>query len=264
MHMGNLFERYEVAPMKGEDITIGEHFPEVFISESDEIFCYLGICLNDSEDRNRASFMQPYYMKGKHSTNKTISSEIKGFYRLINGCIVLDKYVDNGFYEKHLYKKLYAGVRLASPACCNYAICVDRRDDDEVTRKAFGLTYDELTNLLDSYAKMMGTHRNFNTFPRLTRSIKGINFCDITDLWIPETFPYITFKDSGYDFSHVSLFGFYRHIQLLTGYRSNSLISQALIKSGLGEDVLNKVFDIGQNIYLKAKITRDVLWNGWN
>ena len=43
--MGGLFERYHVEPVKGTDITIGNHFPEVFVSETDEVFCYLGICL---------------------------------------------------------------------------------------------------------------------------------------------------------------------------------------------------------------------------
>ena len=37
--MGSLYDRFNVEPIKGRDITIGEHFPQVFISESDEVFC---------------------------------------------------------------------------------------------------------------------------------------------------------------------------------------------------------------------------------
>lgn len=45
--MGELFERYDVEAVKGKDITIGDRFLEVFISDTDEVFCYPGICLND-------------------------------------------------------------------------------------------------------------------------------------------------------------------------------------------------------------------------
>lgn len=36
--MGELFERYDVEPIKGEDITIGDRFPLMFVSETDEVF----------------------------------------------------------------------------------------------------------------------------------------------------------------------------------------------------------------------------------
>ena len=93
--MGELFERYDVEPVKGKDITISNQFPEVFVSERDEVFCYLGICLNDKS--RRSTFMHPYYMQGEHSTDKKIAKEIKGFYRLADGVIILDKYVDSLF-----------------------------------------------------------------------------------------------------------------------------------------------------------------------
>ena len=108
---------------------------------------------------------------------------------------------------------------------------------------------------------MMGTNYEFSTYPKLTRSIKNTNFCDITDGWIPEAFPYIAFKESGYDFSHVSFFGFYRHIQLLTGREMNSLISRALLQSGLNEDILKTVFGIGCNLYSQPKVTSDIIWS---
>lgn len=198
-------------------------------------------------------------MCGKHSTDEIVSKEIKGFYRIIDGCIVLDDYVDNKYYSKHLYKRLHTGVKLASPASCNYAVVMNYEEDEDLTRRVFGLKYDELTDLLEAYAKMMGTHYDFLTYPKLTRSINNTNFCDITELWIPETFPYVAFNDSSYDFSHVSLYGFYRHIQLLTGYKLNSLISQALMKSGLREDILKNVFDIGRGFFHQTKVTRDII-----
>lgn len=261
MNMGELFECYDREPMRGKDITIAD-LPAIFISEMDEVFYYPGICLNDEERRTRASFMRPHYMQGKHSTDKAISKEIKGFYRVVDGCIVLDKYVDDKFHEKDLFKRIEAYVRLATPGSCYYGVFKSYGNEDEVlTRKVFGLTYDELTELLESYAKMMGTNCEFSAYPKLTRSIKNTNFCDITDGWIPETFPYIAFKESGYDFSHVSFFGFYRHIQLLTGREMNSLISRALLQSGLNEDILKKVFGIGCNLYSQPKVTSDIIWS---
>ena len=42
--MGALFDRFNVESVKGKEITIGEYFPEVFISDQDQVFCYSGIC----------------------------------------------------------------------------------------------------------------------------------------------------------------------------------------------------------------------------
>lgn len=258
--MGILFDRFDVAPIKGENITIGDCGFEFFISETDGVFYYPGMCLYDEEYRGRTSFMHPYYMCGKHSKDKIVTQEVKGFYRIIDGCIVLDEFVDDRCYSDGLYKKIECGVRLASPASCDYGVFVNREEDEELTRKVFGLTYYELTELLEAYAKMMGTNHDYFTYPKLTRSIQNTNFCDITGCWIPETFPYVAFNESMYDFSHVSLFGFYRHIQLLTGYKLNSLISQVLIKQGLDEEILKKVFDIGKGIFSKTKVTRDIIY----
>lgn len=36
--MGDLFNIFDIGPMRGKDITIGEHFPEVLVSDTDEIF----------------------------------------------------------------------------------------------------------------------------------------------------------------------------------------------------------------------------------
>ena len=36
--MRDLFNSFDIEPMRGKDIAIGEHFPEVFISDTDEIF----------------------------------------------------------------------------------------------------------------------------------------------------------------------------------------------------------------------------------
>lgn len=256
--MGELFDRFNVEPMQGKDITIGDFFPEIFISETDEVYCYLGICLSDEDRRSGVGFMRPYYMVGKHSTDSAIVDEIAGFYRIIEGCIISDDYVDCKFRSKQLFKRINSGIRLPHPDS-HYAVFVNREEDEELTRSVFGLTYKELTTLLDAYAKVMDTGNVFTTYPRLTRSITANNFCDLTECWIPKQFPYVTFNENGYDFSHLSLWGLYRYMQLITGCKINTLFSQALLKCGATEDILNKLFQIGNRIYLRRQVTRTVL-----
>lgn len=255
--MGELFERYDAEPMNGKDITICDHFPAVFISESDEVYCYPGICLNDDNHRNKAGFMHPYYMIGKHSTDSSISDEITGFYRIADGCIVLDDYIDCRLRSKQLFKKINTGIKFSLPGSY-YAVFVDQEEDEELTRAIFGLTYGELTILLDAYAKVMGTCRDFYTYPRLTRSVNKENFCDLTELWIPKQFPYVTFSENGFDFSHVSMWGLYRHLQLLTGCKINSMFSQVLLKNGATVEVFNNLFNIGKTVFYQTKVTKTV------
>lgn len=253
--MGERFERYNGGPVKEEDITIGNNFPEIWISDTDEVLCYLGICLSDAEQRTRSPFMQPYYMHGKHSTDKQIADKIKGFYRLADGCIVLDEYVDNGFYHDRTSKSISARVQF--PVLDTYyGVMIDRKEDKDLTRAIFGLTYGELTSLLAAYAQVLGTDTGYVTYPKLTRSPRSSNYCDMTDVWIPEQFPYVAFAESGYDFSHVSLWGFYRHVQLLTGCEMNSAISQAFGNAGVSEEVFKRLFDVGNSLYSKKKVTR--------
>ena len=251
--MGELFERYNVDAAKGKDITIGHCFPEIFVSEKDEVFCYLGICLND-ESRS-FTFMHPYYMQGKHSTDKKIAKEIKGFYRLADGCIILDAYVDDAFRGERLYKKLDVGVRFPHPDMY-FAVLVDQKEDCQLTRAVFGLTCDEIASVLTAYAKIVGTYDEYFSYPKLTRSIRSMNYCDMTDVWIPEKFPYVAFSESGYKFSHISLWGFYRHIQLFTGCKLGSTISQLFLKTGVSTDTLKNLFEIGRSIYYQTKVTK--------
>ena len=254
--MGELFNRYDVDAVKGKDITIGSYFPEVFVSETDEVFCYLGICLND--ESRRYTFMHPYYMQGRHSTDKKIAKEIRGFYRLTEGCIILDGYVDNTFWGDRLYKKIDVGIRFPHPDTY-YAVLVDREEDKDLTRAVFGSTCDEIESVLTAYAKIVGTYSEYFTYPKLTRSIRSNNYCDMTDVWIPEKFPYVAFSESGYEFSHISLWGFYRHIQLFTGCRLSSAISLLFLKTGVSEDTLKNIFEIGRSIYHQTKVTKAVL-----
>lgn len=158
----------------------------------------------------------------KHSTDKKIAQEIKGFYRLTGGCIILDAYVDDAFRGERLYKKLGVGICFPHPDTY-FAVLVDQKEDC-----------------------------------LLTRSMRSMNYSDMTDVWIPEKFPYVAFSESGYKFSHISLWGFYRHIQLFTGCKLGSTISQLFLKTGVSTDTLKNLFDIDQSIYYQTKVTKAV------
>ena len=250
----NLFDKYQGEGKKANDIKIGEHLPELFVSDRGEVLCYTGIYLKDSQ-RNKSIFMQPYYMHGKHSFDKTIAKEINSFYRIENGCIVLDDYVDTKYGERS-YKKVKIGIRF--PAVDTYyGVMSDCQEDEMLTRAVFGLTYREIQQLLEAYAKVFGVYNIYMQYPRLTRS-KGANYCELTGVLIPEKFPYITFDENAYDFSHVSLWGFYRHLQLLTRKEIDSPVSKMLLQQGVDEELLNRIFDVGLSYFYQEVVNRSI------
>lgn len=252
--MGDLFSRYSGQILQGKDITISTSPNTIFISERDKVFCYAGVCLDKETSTQRRIFSFPHYMDNHHSTEKSVAEEICGFYRISDGCIYLDEYIDSPIYGDMLYKKINAGCRLPGPDTY-YGIMSDYNEDEDLTRAVFGLACYELNTLLEAYAKVFGIYVSFSQYPRLTRSLQSSNSCDLTGLWIPERFPYIAFNDSGYAFSHISLFGFYRHIQLLTGCRLTSVASQALLRNGIDEELLKRVFVLGETCWYQEKVT---------
>lgn len=244
--MGTLFDRFDVEPIQGKYISANNPFPEIYISEKDEIFCY------------------PKLIMGRHSQVKessvfdsTISIDSPKFYRIIDGCILLDKYINTDFYGTHLYKKIDCGIRFPMPDNY-YAVFVNGEEDKYLTREIFGLTHEEITVLLKAYAKVMDFDHEYSSYPRLTKSPRTVNYCDATDLWIPEKFPYVAFDDSGYFFSHISLWGFYRHIQLLTLNKIDSTFSKTLLNHGVSEEIMNHVFEIGTRIFYQTKVTKNI------
>ena len=255
--MGALFDRFNVESVKGKEITIGEYFPEVFISDQDQVFCYSGICLANVVRRKGTVFTTPHDLVGKHSTTQTVSDRIKGFYRIVSGCIILEEYVDREMWGDHFFKKIPVGVRFPFPDSY-YAVLLDHFEDQELTRSVFGLTREELASLLRAYAITMGCYHEYSRYPKLTRSSSYSHYCDLTGLWIPQKFPYITFCESDYDFSHVSLWGFYRHLQLLTGCHEKSAFSGLLMKCGITETLLERLFQIGHEIFYQTKVTEGI------
>ena len=255
--MNTLFEQYNVTEQQGSGITIPDNFPAIYVSENNEVYCYTGIYLNEKSPRDVIMHMNPYYMHGKHSTDKKFVSQIKGFFRITNGFIALDQFVDNQYHDMK-YKKIDAQIRFPLAADTYFGVKKSWDDEDEaLTRRIFGLTYSELSSVVESYAKVMGTYTNYVQYPRVTRSVRSRNHCDITDLLIPEQFPYITFNESGYDFSHVSLWGFYRYIQLLTSNSTSSPIGKILLQADVSETVLEVLLRIDDFPHYLTKVTKN-------
>lgn len=257
--MSSLFDQYDVAKHLGNEITISDDFPAIYVSESDEVYCFTGVFLNNEESPQISLHTHPYYMHAKHSTDKKFAANIKGFFRIANGCIFLDNYVDNQYDKNCAYKLTNRFIRFPAAASTYYGVMeyTTIAEDAELTRKVFGLTCCELETVLEGYAKTLGRYNMYIQYPRLTRSVRSSNYCDLTDLWIPEQFPYITFQESGYDFSHVSLWGFYRHVQLLMENTMSSRLGQALLATAVDESTLQALLKIDDYRYHRlAKVTK--------
>jgi len=255
----SLFERYDCKPLLGAKITISDHFPVMFISEDNEVICYTGIRTRDTRYDTNIN-MQPYYLKGKHSFGNKSSNEIIGFYRVTKGRIVLDEFIDNHWlYKEKSVKQIdNVGIILPKAARTYYSIWVNHEDDDDLARAVFGLTCDELHQLLKIFKKQSGNHYyDRYSYPRMTRS-NSTNFCDITDMLIPEHFPYITFNESGYVFSHVSLFGFYQLLRQYAFLFLSSSLDDLLAKISFSEIAKNALNQTGSD-YITPTLTRDVL-----
>ena len=245
--MGALFDQYPGRGRKGSGITISHGDIMIFVSERDEVFLYTGICPNDDSIHYKGLNCNPYTMHGLHSTNRSVRDMIRNFYRIADGCIYLDYYVDSISYKDERYKQIKAGLALAT-TCVDYGVRVNGQDDIALTRAVFGLTLSELSDLVNASAKVLSFTGDYSWFPRLTRSVNRDNYCDLTGAWIPAKFPYIAFAESGCDFSHVSLWGFYRLIQLHTYGRLESQVSKVLLEAGIEKSLLNRVFELGKKI----------------
>lgn len=242
----DLYTNLEVPEVKGQDIVIPQT-PPIYLSEDGQCFAYLGVIVKDKEEQHLESW--PFYLKGKNS--KQIENDIQGFIRIKSGCLLWSMFLDKDFYASKSFKLLDKYV-IKLPVSANIYYSVDERiefgsswefeENEALTRECFGLTYDELMKLLSIYAEYFGVKNSYCSYPRLTRSTINHNFCDLTGVWIPPQFPYITFNsDSNYKFSHVSLFGFYKMINLLINTSNNQHVN----------DFVNRIKDV--EIYNKLK-----------
>lgn len=260
-----LYEKLNEPEKLGKDFVLPQFYVNpIYISESGEVNCYLGICETD-ESRRSILVSSPSQLHGKHSSN--CSKIMLGMYRLINGSIYLSRFVDSELYEKQKFKHLKEYIiRLPYPNSCYFGVLKrsygidDFKENEELTSKCFGLTYSELEILTEAYAKVFGLHIQHARYPRITRSLKSDHFCDITNTWIPKGFPYITFSNCGYKYSTVSLYGFYRHVCLFLSIFSNST-AVGEFKKILPDELIVKITNIDDFPSVGTIITREMLYS---
>lgn len=258
--LSELYETLDSTEVKGEDIVIPDHAHNaMYISQRGDVFCYLGICSRNSDRISAKSW--PYYLVGKHT--QQCKKQIRGFFKIKNGCILLDKFVDHEYYNDKYYKQLknYV-VSLPSTNSCYFGIMKrveserswSFEENEELTRACFGLTFAELEYILKIYAERLGVSHEYGQYPRVTRSLRQNNFCDLTELWIPEGFPYIAFHQSSYDYSHVSLYGFYRHMGLLLSMDKASKIFE---HKSFAENIIVRLRNY---LPYEIKVTREIVY----
>lgn len=128
----------------------------------------------------------------------------------------------------------------------------DRSEDESLTRCIFGGTYREIEAVAVAFANIAGrTYDEGIHPPKLTFSKSRNNRCDLTGCLIPREFPYIAFEAAQCDWSHLSLYGFYRILSFLC--RSAGLVAQALLKSGITEETISRMVENGKDPFpLKA------------
>jgi len=258
--MSKIYDTIDEPEIVMKDITLPKNFPAIYIDENDNIYCYHSII---EKDRFLLG-SQPYWLKGEQPSK--IKDQIKGYFVIQNGTIFSnERFIDEEDYfdSKRKCKLLLASVHLPDVSDTSYSICCNSKYgaiEDDLTRKIFVLTYDELKELLEAYNKTLKCIPNsmYRKYPSITRTMTSDNFCEISDTWIPPKFPYITFAESGYCFSHISLYGFYEHIKFLTMRDTDSYISQLLIENGLNKDILERLFNIRNYGHLNKRITRDL------
>ena len=234
----------ELRFIPANEVTIPVHFPKVYKTREGRTIVYLGAILEERE--NMTIRCSPFWAEGRHSVDEDISKTIKGFYRLKNGIVFRDSFIDSRTFSSFDVAEADEYVDLPNSASTYYGIRthVSQKEDKEATREAFGLTYDELSEILDSYGRIYGLGNIYFPYPKVTRSTQRDNVCDLSHAWIPEKFPYVAFDNSGYLFSHVSLGAFYEHLRLLLLHRKRSRVWKSMIENGVSEELLERVMDM--------------------
>ena len=251
--MVDLLELYNTLDSKEyttDEISVRDFGSTFLISSNAALYCITSVGRNCDRGPNVNCIPMPYKGKKLIKMDNLISLE--------SGCLYYDSTFDEKYNRIILntvhYKYLDAHLSLPSGSKMDYGVVVPfvgnenegKRyvENDQFTRRIFGMTYSELNNLIDGYAEVFNTGNSYNRYPRITKSGQRDNYCDLTNAWIPKGFPYITFAESDYDFSHVSLYGFYRYMQLLSSRSIRSPLSNALRNSGVHNDIIEILNEI--------------------
>lgn len=258
----HFYEQMNVKPKLGKNIVLADSPSNIYISEEGEVFCYTGT-LEIYEQTQPNAFTSKWY----GYKTKTFENKILGFFRITQGCLILDEFLDQTKYKDIKFKKLEHNLYLPYGNKRYFGVSKDWNsvDTEGVTREIFGLTQLELNEVLEAYARTFGLYkrdkiayllqtREKNIYPYCTSSNEKDNYCDITDMWIPPTFPYIKFSNNKY--SHVSLHGFYKHLASLLLPRLYSDVTVEFQKF-IREETFKKFCKIDFKLFDYKKVYRN-------
>jgi hypothetical protein len=163
------------------------------------------------------------------------------FVKLRRGTLFVSSFLRDEEHYKHLENRLIILPRGAS----SYFGIISRENQEEdlpLTRAIFGGTAEEIETVAIAVAEIAGREvHQLSRLPRVTFSKTNNNRCDFTGCMIPKEFPYIAFEESMYDWSHVSLYGFYRLLAFLCPVDCDSPFKDALINRGISKDLLSNL-----------------------
>ncbi|WP_088832095.1 hypothetical protein [Paenibacillus tyrfis] len=260
-----LYQTIDSPEEQGKNIKIPKTWTEaIYLSQRGELFCYTGIY---GRDKDKVLFQSwPYYLEGKHSTK--CDRLMRGLFRVKNGCILVSRFVDHEDHNDVSYKQL-SNYIMRLPRVNSSFFGIEKRVEDErswyfeedenLSRACFGLSYSELDHFVKLYAEKLGTYNEYVQYPRITRSLKKDNFCNLTGLWIPAGFPYVNMNASGYDFEHVSLFGFYRYVSAFVTM-GNRTISRLLGNDVLTAEIIDRINYIDSHFYGEVPVTKEHIY----
>jgi hypothetical protein len=202
---------------------------------SGQLYCYLGYVAADQQPSGLAFYGPAVAVRDKDGMSSDRFVQLRG------GTLFKSAFLD----AESPYRVLDDRLLVLPSGTDSYYGVVERgsRSEDVArTRELFGGTYDEVTKVAAALAVIVGrTHHELARLPRVTFSKTRNNRCDLTDCLIPEDFPYVAFGYSPYVWSHVSLYGLYKLLDLLcpTDRPWPSPLKKLLSEAAISDEVVN-------------------------
>jgi len=216
----------------GKDIDLAALYDPIAVDQHGGVHCFVGYLSEVLRDD------LPYFSVSV-AVRTPKGRESSRFIKLSRGTLTTSSFLGDD-----TYYRLLTDRRLVLPTGAKSYFGVDApkdswAEDVSLTQAVFGGTSQEVTLVATSLAKVLG--RTGYDLPRVTFSRQRNNRCDLTNAVIPKEFPYLAFDGAQYDWSHVSLHGFYRLLSLTAQDRSP--IRAAIIGDGVPETLLNRMIE---------------------
>lgn len=229
--------------LKGARSRLADWDSESIAESRTGLLCYLGYVSSSLPSD------LPYF--APRAAAKEGAADSYQFVRLDSGALIYSFFLS----EDEPYRVIKGALlRLPRGADGYFGVLDQARQSEmgDLTRALFGGTHEEIEQLAVAYARAVGRH--VGGLPRLTFSKTRSNACDLTGALIPRQFPYLAFAPAGMDWSHVSLYGFFRLLTLQASNGRNPLRT-FILEQGVDEALLDAVVERTENL-LNERILR--------